>query len=257
MVIDPQNPNVLYAAPGERYSPSAPALFKSFDAGETWTKLSTPAHFYKFAIHPQSSDVVYATEASSVYRSNNGGMSWNLLTNIGGCCINLQIDPAEPDTIYSGASNGLYKSVDGGESWRVVDEIRLVVTDLASDPQKQGKIYAATWGGGVYAVFESPNLKIDQSAYCVGDSWTLTITGGRSASTIRLIGVSNAQTWEIPVWQRTTSLGEYEGKGTFSSGTLGSHTIHVDIHGIPSNKVDFVVSSCNSEISDHVGTAHN
>ena len=172
-------------------------------------------------------------------------MSWNLLNPIGtGCCIRLHIDPAEPDTIYAFGSDGLYKSVDDGESWNVVDEVRLPVMDLANDPQKQGKLYAAT-SDGVYAVFDSPNLKVDRSAYCVGDSWTLTITGGRSASTIRLIGVSNAQTWEVPVWQWTTSSGKYEEKGTFSLERLGSHTIHVEIDGIPSNKVDFGVSSCN------------
>jgi hypothetical protein len=131
-----------------------------------------------------------------------------------------------------------------------VDEVRQPVTSLASDPQKQGKIYAATSRGGVYAVFDLPNLKLDRPAYCVGDSWTLTISGGRSASTIRLIGVSNEQTWEVPVWQWTTSSGEYAEKSTFGPGTLGSHTIHVEIDGIPSNKVDFRVSSCNPNEPD-------
>jgi photosystem II stability/assembly factor-like uncharacterized protein len=246
IAMDPRSPNVLYATESRS---SAPALFKSVDAGESWTKFSTPVYFYEFAIHPRISNVVYAAGQSGFYKSTDGGMSWNLLKYFGGCCTRLHIDSAEPDTIYAGDLNGLYKSIDGGESWSVVDDVRLPVTDLASDPQKQGKIYAATLGG-VYAVFDSPNLKVDRSAYCVGDSWTLTITGGRSASTIWLIGVSNAQTWEVPVWRWTTSSGGYEEKGTFSPGALGSHTIQVEIDGIPSNKVDFGVSSCNSEISE-------
>lgn len=68
MALDPQNPNVLYAAQADWYSSFSPALFKSFDAGETWTKLSTPVHFYKFAIHPQNSDVVYAAGGYSGLR---------------------------------------------------------------------------------------------------------------------------------------------------------------------------------------------
>ena len=94
LVMDPRNPDVLYAASWQRhrnvaaYMGGGPgtALYKSDDGGETWRKLKTglpKVYMGKIglAISPQKPEVLYAAielerRKGAVYRSENGGESW-------------------------------------------------------------------------------------------------------------------------------------------------------------------------------------
>jgi photosystem II stability/assembly factor-like uncharacterized protein len=94
LVIDPRDPNVLYAASWQRhrnvaaYMGGGPgtALYKSVDGGDSWRKLTTGLPKVDMgkiglAISPQKPDVLYAAielerREGAVYRSDNGGESW-------------------------------------------------------------------------------------------------------------------------------------------------------------------------------------
>lgn len=94
VVIDPRNPDVLYAATWQRHRTVAAymgggpetGLHRSTDGGETWEALSKglpEGNMGKIglAISPQNPDVVYAAieldqRTGGVYRSANQGMSW-------------------------------------------------------------------------------------------------------------------------------------------------------------------------------------
>ncbi len=94
LVIDPRNPDVLYAATWQRHRTVAAYLgggpksgiHRSLDGGETWEKLSTGLPKGKMgkiglAISPQQPDILYAAielnrTKGAVYRSTNRGASW-------------------------------------------------------------------------------------------------------------------------------------------------------------------------------------
>lgn len=94
IVIDPRNPDVLYAATWEKHRTVAAymgggknsGIHKSIDGGKTWTKLSSglpSSDMGKIglAISPQNPDVVYAAvellrRKGALYRSDNRGESW-------------------------------------------------------------------------------------------------------------------------------------------------------------------------------------
>ncbi len=94
LLIDPRNPDVLYAATWQRHRTVAAYLgggpnsgiHKSLDGGATWEKLSTGLPKGKMgkiglAISPQQPDVLYAAielnrTKGAVYRSTNRGASW-------------------------------------------------------------------------------------------------------------------------------------------------------------------------------------
>src|SRR5262245_26505653 len=61
---------------------------------------------------------------------------------------------------------------------------------------------------------------------------------------MRLLGTSNGQPWEITDWRKTDGDGSFREEGTFAAGTVGSHTLKLDIGGILSNTLSFVVSEC-------------
>ncbi|NNC70608.1 MAG: glycosyl hydrolase, partial [Flavobacteriaceae bacterium] len=94
MVIDPHNPEILYAVTWQRqrtvaaYLGGGPGsgIHKSTDGGETWTKLTTgipKSNLGKIglAISPFNSDVIYAAieldrKKGGIFMSNNAGASW-------------------------------------------------------------------------------------------------------------------------------------------------------------------------------------
>src|SRR6056300_659666 len=99
IMIDPRNPNILYAATWDRHRTVAAlmgggpgtAIYRSDDGGEHWTQLTQglpKSNLGKIgiAISPQNPDVVYAAieldrTKGAVYRSSNRGASWNKMSN--------------------------------------------------------------------------------------------------------------------------------------------------------------------------------
>lgn len=78
LTIDPENPNVVYAATTE-------GVYKSTNGGDTWVaKLNGLGTFgglevTNLVIHPTDSDTLYiSTWGDGVYKSTNGGDSWVL-----------------------------------------------------------------------------------------------------------------------------------------------------------------------------------
>ena len=99
IVVDPRNPDVMYAATWDRHRTVAAymgggpgtGLHKSTDGGETWSKLKSGlprSNMGKIglAISPQNPDVLYAAieldrRTGGVYRSSNRGASWTKMSS--------------------------------------------------------------------------------------------------------------------------------------------------------------------------------
>jgi len=99
IMIDPRNPQILYAATWDRHRTVAAlmgggpgtALYRSDDGGENWTKLTEglpESNMGKIGItiSSQNPDVVYAAieldrKSGAVYRSSNRGASWTKMSD--------------------------------------------------------------------------------------------------------------------------------------------------------------------------------
>lgn len=91
IVIDPQNPNIVYATP--RWGGG---LFKSIDGGETSTVLGdTIAGIlgYGVAINPINSNIIY----SSGHRSYDRGITWERVKHGSGQMVH---NPKNPNIMY-------------------------------------------------------------------------------------------------------------------------------------------------------------
>lgn len=154
LLIDPRNPDKLYAATWSRqrtvatYVGTGPAsgIHTSDDGGETWTKLKTglpKGNMGKIglAISPMKPDVIYATietdnRKGGFYRSANQGASWKRLSDeVGGGTgphyyQEIFADQHQFDRVYI-ASNYSKVSNDGGKTWTPINLDRKHVDDHA------------------------------------------------------------------------------------------------------------------------------
>ncbi len=141
--IDPNNTNIVFATiwsarqgPWENgaWNGVASGLYKSMDGGNTWKKMikglptTTQDGLGRigFTIAPSNSKRMYATvdaeKNGGIYRSDDGGESWYLLTSDGRLWgrgsdfAEVKADPKNENIVYS-ANVVMWKSVDGGKNW--------------------------------------------------------------------------------------------------------------------------------------------
>ena len=70
-------------------------------------------------LHPNPQIAYIGTHGSGVYRSKNGGLSWQPAGLGGQTILSLAVDPADPNLVYAATeiSGSLWVSIDGGNSW--------------------------------------------------------------------------------------------------------------------------------------------
>lgn len=141
VVIDQNNPNVLYATMWQMYrtpwklSSGGPGsgLYKSADAGVHWTKISGNPGFatgllgkMAVAVSPVDGNAVYAiaqAHEGGVFRSSDAGATWTRvnsemkLRQRAFYYIDIYADPQDANKVYSANVDGLWISRDGGKTW--------------------------------------------------------------------------------------------------------------------------------------------
>lgn len=112
------------------------------------------------ALHPTNPRIVYVSTNDSVYKSRDGGQTWEqMATDLSTYrVLTLAVDPLYPATVYAGTMmDAVYKSPDGGQRWMPFNvglkEHISVVNQFVFDPRSSDTIYAATTVG----VFRSTN----------------------------------------------------------------------------------------------------
>ena len=145
LMIDPNDPQILYAATWDRHRTVAAymgggpgsGIHRSTDGGETWEKLSNglpKSNMGKIglALSPQKSNVIYAAieldrTQGGVYRSEDGGSSWSKMSDTvsGGTGPHyyqeLYASPHKFDRLYL-MNVRVLTSEDGGKSFTQLKE---------------------------------------------------------------------------------------------------------------------------------------
>ena len=145
IMMDPRNPQVLYAATWDRHRTVASfmgggpgsGIHRSFDGGETWEKLTNglpKSNLGKtgLAISPQQPDVLYAAieldrTTGGVYRSEDRGSSWKKMSDaVSGATgphyyQELYASPHKFDRLYL-MNVRVLTSEDGGKTFKQLKE---------------------------------------------------------------------------------------------------------------------------------------
>lgn len=183
------DPKVVYVGTGEACLrgnlSSGDGVYKSIDAGKSWTHVGLPdsSQIGRIRIHPTNADLVYVAAVGhpygpnaerGVFRTKDGGKSWQkiLFVDDKTGAADIAMDPSNPQVLYAstwqvlrkpweitstGPGGGLYKSTDGGDTWNKLTAGlpsshlgKIGVTVSPVNPQRVWATVEADEKGGVY-----------------------------------------------------------------------------------------------------------
>jgi photosystem II stability/assembly factor-like uncharacterized protein len=173
IVIDPRNPSTWYVGVGSG------GIWKTETGGTTWTTVFDDEDAYSIGcitIDPSNSNTLWVGTGenvsgrhvafgSGVYRSRDGGQSWeNLGLQASDHIGMIRVDPRDSDVVFvaaqgplwsGGGERGLYKTTDAGVTWRKVlgeglgnsamDDQYTGVSEVHLDPENPDILFAVSW----------------------------------------------------------------------------------------------------------------
>ena len=161
IVFDPDSVNTLYV--GTSYG-----VHRSRDGGKTWDFLGPPDPSATiFSLVVVDFNTIYAgshedeRDKGKVYKTINGGETWDISSDLGTTVYGLDVDPQNTDVFYMAACSnkatfgkeGVYKTTDGGDTWFPVNNglADRMARGVKVDPGSPNIVYAIADGlGGVY-----------------------------------------------------------------------------------------------------------
>jgi photosystem II stability/assembly factor-like uncharacterized protein len=185
MAMDPTDSNTLYIGETDDID-GGYWLVKSTDGGANWSTIwswsqGLVSGINALAIDPSHPSILYAgigdvsfidgSDGSGLFKSTDGGATWNNVGLTNSAVTVLAIDPISPSILYAATEGiyseprgfrGLFKSTDSGTSWFTINkglealiDGRLTITALAIAPENSNVLYAGTSGNGVYKSVDS------------------------------------------------------------------------------------------------------
>ncbi len=194
--IDPRDTNVLYVSTGifdreaansdpKTGDPGGEGVIKSTDGGKTWANINNGLknlYVGSLFMHPINPDILIAgagnisyQEHTGVYRSTNGGLTWEQTLNTNGESIeSVEISTSNPEIVYAGGNSSIYRSEDGGQTWKRVSGggkngwgspgVRAgFPIDFQVDPRNPDRIFANEYGGGNFLSEDGGKTWVDAS----------------------------------------------------------------------------------------------
>ena len=145
-------------------------IYRSTDAAESWTRISSDAMFrcVDLAVHPNDPNTIYVAamdgmgHKGGVYKTTDGGKTWTLSVpdydrSIEGYIegFSVALNPTNPEIVYfTSCTHGMFLSRDAGKTWEATTPKNsppfLNCSRIYWDPTDPKTVYIVTFGGGVW-----------------------------------------------------------------------------------------------------------
>ncbi len=181
IAVAPSNPNIIYVGSGAGIIrpdlSTGDGMYKSTDAGETWTHLGLRESqmIADVIVDPTNPDRIFVAvlghpygpnEQRGIFRSTDGGLTYEkvLYRDEYTSGNDVMFDPVDPNIVYAalwqqqesfresfaygGSGEAIYKSTDGGDTWRPLTNGLPAVNEanLAVAPSNRNVLYAMIAG---------------------------------------------------------------------------------------------------------------
>jgi len=161
IIFDPKQVGLIYVGAWTLESEGG-SVFKSTDNGHSWQPLTSleGKSVRSMAIAASDPNTLVAGTLDGVYRTRNGGQTWQRISPEGSGEIknieSIAIDPTNADIIYAGTWHLPWKTSDGGKSWHNIKSGIIDDSDVFSiiiDPRQPDVVYASACSG----IYKSEN----------------------------------------------------------------------------------------------------
>jgi len=127
-------------------------VFRSTDAGMTWSRLSPHDNVESLAIDPRTRDRIYVGTWRQGWRTDDGGVTWTHINNgmvLDTDMFEITIDPENPDNLWVSSCGWVYNSTNRGDQWtRYRDGFNnRRIHDVSLDPCDPEVVYAGSVAG--------------------------------------------------------------------------------------------------------------
>ncbi len=219
IVMDPSNPDVLYAASQMRerrefgFLPAGPesAIYKTVDAGRTWTQLKQGLPTgdigrIGMSICKSRPNIVYAMvharpPANGLYRSDDAGATWRLVNDQNGTAwyySQVICDPTDPEHLVTLNANSR-ESRDGGKTFQPFAAGNGIHTDhhvLWINPDNNEQMILGS-DGGLYMSWDAGRTWDHNESIVAGQFYTVAVDDALPFYNV-YGGLQDNQTWGGP-----------------------------------------------------------
>jgi uncharacterized protein (TIGR03437 family) len=152
IAVDPQGTGTIFMGS------IAGGVRKSVDSGITWSAINsglTTSIVLALAIDAAGPKTVYAGASGNLFKTSDGGATWQNIPAITGAIISVAADPHRSGVVYAGvfsnlANGSIRKSIDGGVTWTTVFPTTAAIYSITIDPENSDILYAPTVGHGAF-----------------------------------------------------------------------------------------------------------
>ncbi|HEX9160535.1 MAG TPA: hypothetical protein VF980_02415 [Thermoanaerobaculia bacterium] len=127
-------------------------VYRSTDAGLTWSKLSPHENVESLAIDPRTRDTIYVGTWRQGWRTDDGGKIWKHIDKgmvLDTDMFGITFDPGNPDNVWVSTCGWVYNSKNRGDEWtRYRDGFNnRRIHDVEIDPCNPDTLYAGSTAG--------------------------------------------------------------------------------------------------------------
>src|SRR6185369_14901645 len=130
-------------------------LFRSTNSAGNWAPGDSgmsASEITDLVFQPGNSSIVYAAADTGLFKSTDGGATWNAFPTTPKLTINkLAIDSTNTTVIYAAATGGMFKSTDGGNNFTAINNgFAGNGRQVVIDPVTPTTLYGTTFGNTVF-----------------------------------------------------------------------------------------------------------
>jgi len=156
------------------FKPAKAEIFKTTNAGASWTSVKHDLEINVIAIHPSNHNIIYIGAEDGIYVSRDSGKTIELLKKVSDVLsVELQLD--NPNVIYISSLSKVFKSIDGGNSWNDIAGPLKDIHRVRISRSNPNVLYASTFNG----VFRSDDF---------GGIWN-DVSGNLKAKNIQIVTI--------------------------------------------------------------------